>query len=286
MKRISIVFLFLLLFTSCDIKEEPVEERPVTTFDDVDCHNNQQLFGRCIDKTKPELIGVTDIQVEYMSDFDPLFDVTAFDDIDGNITASIQVSGHVNTSEIGEYFLVYTVSDSLGNTDTKMRYVTVVSTGGNQSNLVLNGHFTNNSLGWGSYISGDTSAIIQVENGELKVEVLLVSDVVWSPRLDYQGMYIESGKEYQLQFYAYALQDRTIQVQVGELILMSPYFDAFTNARTFELTTTKTLYQFTFTMNDSTNTNGAILFELGFFDNQQNLLTTVFFDDVRLEQIE
>lgn len=52
---------------------------------------------------------------------------TAKDDLDGNISSKITVSGGVDTSRIGTQTIVYTVQDSSGNTASVERVVTVVS---------------------------------------------------------------------------------------------------------------------------------------------------------------
>ena len=50
---------------------------------------------------------------------------TATDDVDGDITADIVVSGAVDTATAGLYTLTYSVSDAAGNTSTVSRIVTV-----------------------------------------------------------------------------------------------------------------------------------------------------------------
>lgn len=54
---------------------------------------------------------------------DPGF--TATDNVDGDLTAQVQVSGHVDIYAPSDYELVYTVTDSWGNTTTAVRKVTV-----------------------------------------------------------------------------------------------------------------------------------------------------------------
>ena len=51
---------------------------------------------------------------------------TASDKQDGNITDKIKISGKVDTSKAGTYTIVYTVSDTAGNTTSKKRTVKVV----------------------------------------------------------------------------------------------------------------------------------------------------------------
>ncbi len=50
---------------------------------------------------------------------------TAFDNVDGNISSKIVVTGSVDSSAIGNYTITYTVTDSAGNTTTAQRRVIV-----------------------------------------------------------------------------------------------------------------------------------------------------------------
>lgn len=77
------------------------------------------------DTAAPVFAGVGDVSVDYGADFDPLAGVTATDDVDGDVTAGIKVSGSVDTSKAGVYTLTYTVSDKAGNEATATRKVTV-----------------------------------------------------------------------------------------------------------------------------------------------------------------
>ena len=71
------------------------------------------------------LSGVDDVTVEQDSEFEPLAGVPATDDVDGDVTDAVKVSGSVNAAKPGEYVLAYTVSDKAGNTATAERTVTV-----------------------------------------------------------------------------------------------------------------------------------------------------------------
>ena len=57
--------------------------------------------------------------------FDPMADVTAVDDVDGDITAELVVTGTVDTTTAGVYTLVYTVVDKAGNRTSVERSVKV-----------------------------------------------------------------------------------------------------------------------------------------------------------------
>lgn len=59
--------------------------------------------------------------------FDPLAGVTAVDDVDGDVLASIQVVGAVDTTVPGRYALTYVVRDRAGNQAVASRVVDVVA---------------------------------------------------------------------------------------------------------------------------------------------------------------
>lgn len=75
------------------------------------------------------LIGTSPMSVNVGASFvDP--GATAADDLDGNISASIVVTGAVNTNVIGSYVLNYNVADAAGNVATQVsRTVNVVEAG-------------------------------------------------------------------------------------------------------------------------------------------------------------
>ncbi|MGM1018381.1 MAG: immunoglobulin-like domain-containing protein [Actinomycetota bacterium] len=78
------------------------------------------------DVTAPEITVPNKDEVEQGADFDALEGVTANDDRDGDLTSAIEVEGTVDTDTLGEYDLVYTVSDAAGNEASATRTVTVV----------------------------------------------------------------------------------------------------------------------------------------------------------------
>lgn len=67
-------------------------------------------------------------QTEVGHAFDPLQGVTANDYQDGDLTTEIKVAGDVDTSKLGDYELIYTVTDKNGAVTTLKRSVTVFAT--------------------------------------------------------------------------------------------------------------------------------------------------------------
>lgn len=95
-----------------------------------DDHGNQSAALRVKivvskNKIKPVIIGIEDSIIKVGSEFDPLDGVKATDDIEGDITYRIKVEGSVDIENVGEYQLIYMVSDSDGNMTKAIRKVIV-----------------------------------------------------------------------------------------------------------------------------------------------------------------
>ena len=63
--------------------------------------------------------------LSWNEEFNPLDDIKAFDNKDGDITNEIIVNGEVDNRRYGEYMLEYIIKDSDGNQETLVRKVTV-----------------------------------------------------------------------------------------------------------------------------------------------------------------
>lgn len=74
---------------------------------------------------KPVINGVDEVILRVGDKFNSMEGVTAYDAEDGDLTANIIVTGNVNTYIRGDYTLIYTVTDSYGNTTTEERIVRV-----------------------------------------------------------------------------------------------------------------------------------------------------------------
>jgi len=247
------------------------------------------------DTTAPVLSGVEDITIFKDATFDPLDGVTALDDVDGDVSEDIEVTGTVDVATTGTYFLRYSVEDSSGNSREETRYVTVeVDTSSLGDEMVPNGDFELGFEIWTSTTGNEGgTANYSVSDGVLAVEVLSASGSgnPFEPRLENIGIEFEQGKTYEVSFEAWALAPRSIKVQVGELLSGPPWFDDFKEGLTtiFDLTTEKETYTFKFNMTEDTNDNGALIFEMGTVVGgvgTDNVLTTVYYDNVTIVEAE
>ncbi len=231
------------------------------------------------------------------ADFDPLEGVSAIDNVDGDITDEIVITGLtlLDTSKTGTYFLKYTVEDSAGNLVEETRYITVVidpSSVGDE--MVQNGDF---SLGAGIW----TVAEVEGGMGDFSVvdgEGVLDVTPGWTqafPRMDSNVMDLENGQTYEVTFSAKADAERPIQVQVGQLLSEAPWFVNYMPVRgaiVFDLTTEWQTFSFKFTMNQSdaegTILEGQLLFGHGAAIEsdidypEENYTTIVYYDDIAM----
>ncbi|MFA0555416.1 immunoglobulin-like domain-containing protein [Vibrio sp. 10N.222.55.A1] len=99
----------------------------VLTYRVKDSDNNETTKARTVEvySQKPVFNGVSDTTVVLGTAFDAMAGVTANDAEDGDLTSTITHTGSVDVNEIGNYTLVYSVTDSANQTVTADRKVSV-----------------------------------------------------------------------------------------------------------------------------------------------------------------
>jgi len=277
MKKLWILVLLIFVLTSCETNS-------------LNCKENENIAGVCIDTTKPDIYGIDDINYTLGTKIDILEGVTAIDDLDGDVTSNIITEGFANKNLEGSYLIKYKVKDNSGNETIKLRIITVVRELVLLDNMVVNGDFSNGLTGYGFFtLNNQADAFFEVLNEELKITIQSVDDSIWyAPRMDYQGLLYETGKEYHVSFRAKADADRMIHIQIGELLNFDPWFDDFrpNTDKVFLLTSEYSVIEFTFKMNNPTNPNGCILFEMGNINNGFENETVIYIDDLEIREIE
>lgn len=270
--------------TEAPTTEAPTTEAPTTV---------EQTTA---DTTPPVLSGVDDIEIFMNTTFDALDGVSAIDNEDGDITDDIEVSGVVDTTKTGKYFLKYVIVDEAGNRSEATRYVTVVvDTSSLGDELVQNGDFSLGNAVWhlGQGEGSDGSFSVVDEVGV--VTVTTPSWNPWAPRLESNVIEFENGQTYQITFDAKADAIRSINVQVGELLDGAPWFVDYKPGQVeiFDLTTDWVTYTFKFTMNQSAEAGalleGQLLFENGSVEGNvgmDNLATVIYYDNVVIVEAE
>ncbi len=95
----------------------------------VDSDGNTTIISRIVTVTNaPIITGTTDITINPGSDFNLIIGITADDSEDGDLTDKIEVtSNNLDVNIPGMYTIMYSVTDSDGNTTTFSRKITVTT---------------------------------------------------------------------------------------------------------------------------------------------------------------
>lgn len=245
--------------------------------------------------TKITFTGATDVSdIAYGSEFNVLTGIKAIgddnkdytDQITFQSTATISESGVLDTQIVGVAAIKYIVT--VGNvTGEKWRYLTVLNPTAEEGQMLINGDFEGGTGGWTdpavNYIADGAEMTISNENGTLKVEVISGANV-YTPRFGQMNVPFEQNKTYKVEFKAKSSVEKTINLQVGELLTVSPWFTDFKPGQTEHrlITTEWATYSYKFT-HKIDNKRGGILFELGAL-NGQDIDATLWFDDITITE--
>ncbi len=140
--------------------------------------------------------------------------------------------------------------------------------------LVQNGGFDNGTTDWTLFQFGSASGNLSIEaNGYAKVDVTNAGTSTWHLALRQAGLFLENGKTYYLRMQAYADAPRDAPIIISKS-------DGSQYAYIGQsLTTTPTVYEHQFTMNDVTDVNAVFGLNVG------TDLTTVYVDNISISEI-
>lgn len=127
-------------------------------------------------------------------------------------------------------------------------------------NMVLNGDFSSGTDNWTLNV-WDGEAAGSVVDGEYSLSIESASAESHEIQLIQPGLFFEKGKMYSVSFDAYAKSERTLEVNVE--MHDDPWTSYLTEVKEFNLTSTKKNFNFVFTMNEATDVNGRISFNVG-----------------------
>jgi hypothetical protein len=160
----SLILLISLITYACGGNEVPTE--PIETIPTV-----------VQDTTAPMINGANDITITIGDSFNPATGVTATDNVDGNISHLIVITGTYNVGVAGIYEIIYTVSDSAGNQTVINRKLTVNLQPIDQAILNMNqaDSYTMSIL----FKSGSESYVMLVEISQAFMRVDVLDEVVY-----------------------------------------------------------------------------------------------------------
>lgn len=232
------------------------------------------------DTIAPVFTGVKEsVELAIFAEYLPAKGVTAFDAVDGDVTADIVITFKdkddnaitaIDTSVPGTYYVIYTIEDEAGNIGQATTEVVVKSLHFSDENLVANPSFetalNETTPEWGVWSQNwgtapvVTSAIDTV-NGVYTVGIVGGGDAAWAIQLQTAAMNLVQGETYRVQFTASASVARNINVAVGWKDAQDVW-TGFGRRDGFELTTEAKVYEFIFSVTPETH-DVIMTFELG-----------------------
>ena len=139
-----------------------------------------------------------------------------------------------------------------------------------ESNQITNADFSNGDTGWNFNSFSPAQATGEVKDGEFAISISNGGAYLWDIHLGQTNLSVENGKEYTVSFDAYAAEPRDISALVGK---NSDPWSVYSGNQIISLTTERETYTYTFVMNDPTDTQARLGFDLGtssidlYFDN-------------------
>ncbi len=252
------------------------------------------------DTTAPAFTGVSEsVNVTVGAEYNPLTGVTAFDVVDGDVTADIVVTianeggapvETVDTSAAGTFTVTYTVEDAAGNVETATTTVHVVSMLFKETNLIANPSFESAfnettpewcvwSQNWGA--APVVTPTLDTTAGTYSIAMVGGGDAAWAIQVVQDNVLtVEQGKTYRLQLDAYSTAARPINLAVGYANPDNSYVQ-YARQDAIMLDTVTGTYGFVFTVTQPTHAV-KLTIELG---NQAGFVdSTVVLEEVRLQE--
>ncbi|PKK98300.1 MAG: hypothetical protein CVV57_08525 [Tenericutes bacterium HGW-Tenericutes-2] len=239
--------------------------------------------------------GTADITLDFQASFNVLTGVTATGNdglsytsqITYVSTSTISATHMLDTTKTGSHAIRYEVKVGTITAQT-WRYITVKSPTSVEGEYLINPDFALGTAGWDDpgvvYNADGSSMTLSVEDGALKAEVVAGSNV-FTPRFGQMNVPFEKDQAYRVTFEAKSSVEKTINLQVGELLPSAPWFTDFKPNNTVHrlITTEWATYSYEF-MHTLDNKRGGLLFELGAL-NGLAVNATLWFDNIVIEPV-
>ena len=141
-------------------------------------------------------------------------------------------------------------------------YINFVGSNNPGEELVVNGDFTDGQAGWTWELQGG-DATWSIDDGAAHMEIAQGGDQIYSVQLRQAGIPLIQGHSYVFEFDAWAAGSRVIEAKVGQD--QSP-FTNYSQIGYTALIPQKKHFKYTFTMNESTDTNARVVINTGTSD--------------------
>ncbi|GEM_PF-1785286 len=229
----------------------------------------------------PVIDGADDTTISVQVDYDLLAGVTATDPEDGDLTASITVSGTFDSTTAGVYTVTYTVTDSYGNTTSVDRTITINAEVVEPYEL-FNSEFNNGLTDWLLDFNADGAGTGSVVDGVLEVDITSVGNDWWHIQLHQDARSVTAGKTYVLTFDAKADGVKTIGAGAEDTA------DGFADItglghEVFDLSTDWQTFTFTFNADRTISSTKFVVFLGKMADT--DTATTVYLDNIQVTEL-
>ncbi len=156
-----------------------------------------------------------------------------------------------------------------------VRHLDLIANFARPGELLVNGDFSHGAHGWSRLRlrPGDAAATGAARDGEYHVDIMFggLNDV--DIQLSHEGMHVVQGQTYRLTFDARADTNRTIDAAIRMAAAPRKTY----HKETFDITPQYRTYSFEFTLNEPTDTNASVEFDMGVYDQND-----VFLDNIKL----
>lgn len=127
-------------------------------------------------------------------------------------------------------------------------------------NMVINGDFSSSEDQWTLNV-WDGAASGNVIDGKYQFSIESSSSENYQIQLIQPGLFLDKGQTYEVVFDAFAASSRSLEVNVE--MHDEPWESYLPEIKQFDLTSSSQTYKFTFTMEENTDVNGRIAFNVG-----------------------
>ncbi len=232
------------------------------------------------DVTAPLLLGVIDVTIYVGDAFDALTGISALDDVDGDLSDSIEVTGDYDITVPGTYTLTYTVTDEAGNETTLERELRVKEALLNTF-YIVNGDFSDPlEEPWGHWAGEGGASTASIVDGVLVYDVTAIGNLTYSNQFSQVDRIVETGKIYMVSFQAKADDARPMIVKLEDRSNYTSYYSA-----TVDLTTDWVTYELAFEVTLPSMTTGKLGFFLGNIGTT-SVATTVYLDNIVITELD
>ena len=142
-------------------------------------------------------------------------------------------------------------------------------------NMVQNGDMQRNNFAWSLFKHGSADGSLSVNNGIATINVSALGTSNWNLNMRHKSLVLKTGKTYRIKFTAYADDPREMSVIANKRDGSVGY--AYLNQ---QITTTPTEYEFQFMMNEPSDYNSYLSFNVGNF-----ITHNIYLKDISLAEV-